>query len=123
MTYRLSGCRIFADGEEIGGLTDIALPPLLGIDLASGADRVGAVSRMGGVRIIEDATLVCRVEDWSRVRSPSRAARRRRQGHPQNIRTVEAPSADAITMDGGRSFIMHPETARRLYAMIDEAAP
>jgi hypothetical protein len=27
-------------------------------------------------------------EDWSQVRSPGRARRRRKQGHPQNIRLV-----------------------------------
>lgn len=30
-------------------------------------------------------------EDWSQVRSPSRAARRLAQGHRQNIRTVDEP--------------------------------
>jgi hypothetical protein len=38
-----------------------------------------------GVRIIESLHMVDRVEDWSRVRSPGRAARRRRQGHRQNL--------------------------------------
>jgi hypothetical protein len=30
-------------------------------------------------------------EDWSLVRSPSRARRRLAQGHRQNIRTVDEP--------------------------------
>jgi hypothetical protein len=46
----------------------------------------------GGVRIIESVRMVDQVEDWSRVRSPSRAARRRRQGHRQTSSPGEVPS-------------------------------
>jgi hypothetical protein len=42
---------------------------------------------MIGVRIIEDRSLVDYVEDWSKVRSPARARRRRKLGFPQNITT------------------------------------
>jgi len=70
-----------------------------------------------GVRIIEDITLTDMVEDWSKVRSPSRARRRLRQGHRQNIRFLQVPKKRAFSIDGGRTLIMHPEMARQLRAM------
>jgi hypothetical protein len=69
---------------------------------------------LGGIRIVESLHMVDHVEDWSRVRSPSRAARRRRNGHRQNIVTVAVPKRHAISIDGGRTLIMHPEIARWL---------
>jgi len=66
-----------------------------------------------GVRIIESLEMVDYVEDWSRVRSPSRAARRRRRGHRQNIRIVAVAKKHAISLEGGRTLIMHPELARQ----------
>jgi hypothetical protein len=66
-----------------------------------------------GVQIIESSAMVETVEDWSRVRSPGRA-RRRRHKHPQNIRIVSVPRKDAISIDGGRTLFIHPETARVL---------
>lgn len=71
---------------------------------------------LGHTRIIEDDKMVDSVEDWSRVRSPGRAARRRRQGHRQNIVITGKPKTHAISMDGGRTLIMHPEMARQLRA-------
>lgn len=76
---------------------------------------------LGGVRIIESWEMVDSVEDWSRVRSPSRAARRRRYGHPQNIRVLLVPKKEAISTDGGRTLIMHPEMARELRRQIPPA--
>lgn len=46
-------------------------------------------------RIVE--TLDAVREDWSRVRSLSRAERRRRQGHPQNILLVPMAYEDIRT--------------------------
>jgi hypothetical protein len=42
-------------------------------------------------RIVENASLVDYVEDWSRVRSPSRARRRLKRGFRQNIVTCAVP--------------------------------
>lgn len=72
-----------------------------------------------GIRIIEDWKMTDAVEDWSRVRSPSRAERRRRQGHRQNIRTTLVPKPDAVSIDGGRTFVMHPETAKEFYRKME----
>lgn len=75
----------------------------------------------GGVRIIESLAMVDHVEDWSKVRSPGRARRRRRK-YRQNIRIVAVPRPEAVSIDGGRTLIMHPETARRLREMISKTA-
>lgn len=69
---------------------------------------------LDGLRIVEDPHMVETVEDWSDVRSPSRAARRRRQGHRQRIRYVTRPKQQVIS--GMGCLIMHPEVAARLRA-------
>lgn len=66
----------------------------------------------GGTRIIEDASLVDIIEDWSKVRSPSRARRRRKRGFRQNITLRQVPKKDVFSLDGGRTIVMHPEIAR-----------
>jgi hypothetical protein len=40
---------------------------------------------IGALRIIDAESVGDPYEDWSQVRSPGRAARRRRLGHPQRI--------------------------------------
>jgi hypothetical protein len=68
-----------------------------------------------GVRIIEDANLVDAVGlDWSGCRSPSRAKRRSKHGHRQRVKTAYAPKKEALSVDGGRTFVMHPEIARMM---------
>lgn len=61
----------------------------------------------GGIRFIADDKLVDTTEDWSKVRSPSRAERRRKQGHRQNIRIVGTPRMTAYTLDQ-RTYYAHP---------------
>ncbi|WP_262027168.1 hypothetical protein [Microvirga sp. Mcv34] len=68
----------------------------------------------GGVQVRTDETLVNLVEDWSRVRSPSRAARRRRQGHRQNIARVQVPKPDVFMV--GNIMVGHPETIAKVLA-------
>ena len=67
-----------------------------------------------GLRIVEDPYMAETVEDWSDVRSPARARRRRRQGHPQRIHYVTRPKQQVIS--GMGMLIMHPEVAARLRA-------
>lgn len=76
-----------------------------------------------GFRIIEDELLVDTIEDWSGVRSPGRARRRLRQGHRQNIRTVQVPKKGAIAIDGGRTFVVHPAVAAELRRQIAAKGP
>ena len=72
-----------------------------------------------GLRIIESPSLTLPPrEDWSQVRSPGRARRRRRQGHPQRIRIIIDPNPNALVM--GDTVVMHPATAARFRAMIPE---
>jgi hypothetical protein len=63
------------------------------------------------MRIIESVEAYEPVEDWSHVRSPSRAERRRRQGHRQNIVIRHKPIA-LQHADG--YFIVHPAIADQL---------
>lgn len=60
------------------------------------------------LRFIETPHAVTRVEDWSRVRSPSRARRRMRAGKRQNVVITETPAAYVAN---GTTFI-HPDMAR-----------
>lgn len=74
------------------------------------------------MRIIEDATLVDTVEDWSRVRSVGRAWRRRKLGHRQNIRITGKPktSGYVMTIKGEQVMVCHPSVAQRLKAATQE---
>lgn len=76
----------------------------------------GRVSTYGGIRLIADRHMVDVVEDWSEVRSPSRAVRRLRQGHRQRIRYREIPKPDIIHLPGEGVMVAHPETIAKLYA-------
>lgn len=64
----------------------------------------------GGMDIVESVYAVKREEDWSRVRSPSRARRRMKRGHRQNVVVTEKPAA---YMMNGKLFA-HPEFVRAL---------
>jgi hypothetical protein len=70
------------------------------------------------MRIVRDIHMTDTVEDWSRVRSPGRARRRRKLGHPQNIVYRQVPKKDAVRF--GDTLLMHPETAKALAAMIEK---
>lgn len=73
-----------------------------------------------GTRIIQDPNLTDSVEDWSRVRSPSRARRRLRRGFPQNMVVRQVPSRRAVSLDGGRTLVCHPEFLRELKRVLDK---
>ena len=68
---------------------------------------------LNGLRIIEDATLTDLVEDWSQVRSPARA-RRRRAKYPQRILFYYKPKPDVFVIEAQGVMVMHPEIAREL---------
>jgi hypothetical protein len=75
---------------------------------------------VNGLRIVESLHLTVPHEDWSEVRSPSRAIRRMKYGHRQQIRHLQLPDPNAYRI--GDTVHMHPETARQLRRMIDEDA-
>lgn len=70
-----------------------------------------------GMRVIAAPLLVDMVEDWSRVRSPSRARRRLRQGHPQNIVLRAVPRREALNVSG--ALYMHPDLIAELEAKME----
>lgn len=59
-----------------------------------------------GVRVIESLEMVDSVEDWSRVRSPSRARRRMRQGYRQNVVVTVTPKQEVLML--GDTMVAHP---------------
>lgn len=66
-----------------------------------------------GMPIVEDYSLV--EEDWSRVRSPSRARRRRARGHRQNIFMKPSMTARIIEARPGHSVLYaHPALVQRM---------
>lgn len=65
-----------------------------------------------GVKIIESELMTITVEDWSGVRSPSRARRRMKRGHRQNIRYVQAPDPKLIYSNEG--IFGHPATIAKV---------
>ncbi len=82
-------------------------------DFFSLPSEIRQIARLGGVVIVPTANAVKMVEDWSMVRSPSRARRRLKYGHRQNIRTAYEPVA--YRMDD--RIYMHPVLYNQLKNM------
>ena len=66
-----------------------------------------------GLRVIEDSSMVDTVEDWSGVRSPSRAARRLRKGLRKKPVPVKAVPKTTVYQIAG-ALVMHPAVASAL---------
>jgi hypothetical protein len=78
------------------------------------------IGLFSGVRIIPNSQLVVGpFEDWSEVRSPGRAARRRRRGFPQRIRIYYRPDPKMVQLPDG-TLVGHPVTIRALEQAIAE---
>lgn len=73
-----------------------------------------ASGTLGGVQIITDVNMVDSIEDWSDVRSPSRAKRRQARGFRQNIKIKIVPKKCVYAINGGRALVMHPDALRAL---------
>ena len=71
-----------------------------------------------GFRILEDKSLVEMIEDWSNVRSPARARRRRQRGFPQNVVYRTIPKQ--VIYEIGGNLVMHPEIACKLKAAVEQ---
>lgn len=65
-----------------------------------------------GMRIVTNNVLTVPAEDWSKVRSPSRARRRLKKGHRQNIRYYDAPLPRAMIV--GDVMYCHPDMLMEL---------
>lgn len=53
-----------------------------------------------GIKIVQSIHLTIPYEDWSGVRSPSRAIRRQKRGFRQNIRHLRVPDPKVIMIHG-----------------------
>lgn len=72
-----------------------------------------------GMPVVKQPLLTVPAEDWSRVRSPSRARRRIRRGFRQNIRHYDAPSPNAMIVNG--VMYVHPDMLSALIRRADSA--
>lgn len=69
-------------------------------------------------RFVESILATEPAEDWSRVRSPSRAKRRLKRGFRQNIRHYRKPACFFIKAEN--VYYIHPELMRALRARCAE---
>ncbi len=75
----------------------------------------------GGFKIIvDDIAMSKTVEDWSRVRSKGRAARRRKRGFRQNIDFRVVPKMEVFRF--GDRLVMHSQMLREFQARIAQQA-
>jgi hypothetical protein len=82
------------------------------------------VGMFAGIRIVEDGNLTVETQDWSGVRSPARARRRLKRGFRQRIVYGRKPDPRAYSLDGGKTYIMHPVTYEALkLAAVTEILP
>ena len=77
----------------------------------------GFMRLQDGMPIVVNPTLTVRHFDWSKCRSPSRARRRHRKGHPQRVTVTWKPLA--FVMEG--VLHMHPEAHAALMDTLDRA--
>ena len=75
---------------------------------------------LGGFRLQGCADLTLTIEDWSRVRSPARARRRRRK-HKQNISFEQVP--DPAVYMVGDLIVAHPTVLQKVIDALQEARP
>lgn len=80
----------------------------------AGLGHPAGIANAVGLPIIEsDQMVVGPFEDWSKVRSHGRAARRRKRGFRQNIRLFYKPRPDFLQLPNG-TLVGHPEMGREL---------
>ena len=78
------------------------------------------LNTLNGMRIItNDMHVVYDGEDWSGVRSISRARRRLKRGFSQNIKAKYKPSPDVIHDRINNVLHMHPATLKALQEKIE----
>ena len=77
------------------------------------------VGTIAGMPIATDINMTVPYEDWSKVRSPSRAMRRLKRGFRQNIVHRRRPSPNFLRI--GRLVVMHPETLAALRFEMERA--
>ena len=70
-----------------------------------------------GLKIIEDASMVNTIQDWSLSKSRARAERRLKRGYPQRMRYIKVPK-QKIYIIGDNCAVMHPTLADKLRQQI-----
>ncbi len=80
------------------------------------------LSRPGALRVIPCDYIGDPFEDWSCVRSPSRAERRRRLGHPQRVVTRYRANGNYIHDRPNNCVYAHPDDIVRLERALGEMA-
>lgn len=75
-------------------------------------------SPYGGIRIFESEAVGDAWQDWSQVRSPSRALRRLKRGFKQRIVTRYKANGKAIQDKINTVIYMHPDDAVKFRAMV-----
>ena len=75
---------------------------------------------INGLRIFDSEVIGDPYEDWSQVRSPSRARRRRRSGHPQRIVTRYRANGKVFHDVNRNCVYMHPHDRMKLERTIRE---
>lgn len=70
-----------------------------------------------GCQIIENESLVNHVQDWSGCRSYSRARRRLKMGHRQNVKIVAVPK-EPFFLKSQNTFFVHPIVADQIRRQI-----
>ena len=73
---------------------------------------------MGFNIIIDDELMSKTIEDWSDVRSPSRAKRRMKRGFKQKVTFKRVPKEDIYKF--GDKLLMHSDVKAKLLRKIDE---
>ena len=69
---------------------------------------------MFGMQIVESPAVGDAYEDWSGVRSPSRAVRRLKQGHPQNAVTRYKANGTVFVDEKNLRVYVHPQDVPEL---------
>lgn len=67
---------------------------------------------------INDQLMSETIEDWSKIRSPSRAKRRMKRGYKQNISFKIIPKEDIIVLKDQNLMVMHSQTLNKLQTEI-----
>jgi hypothetical protein len=79
---------------------------------------VNPFSIYGGLRLIDTEMVGDPYEDWSGVRSPARARRRRLRGFPQRIKIRYRPNGKAIHDKVNGVIYIHPVDRAKLMAAL-----
>ena len=72
-----------------------------------------------GMPVMTSLLLTVPFEDWSEVRSKSRARRRMKRGYKQNVRHLQLPDPNVFVINN--TIHGHPETIRALLAAASKA--